>query len=73
MTEKEALEELLNKVDYEGGWDAFIGRGFSPEAYPGVPQWVLDSMDELYEAHQQWWAQVVKLEDYLLDEYGVEL
>lgn len=73
MTEKKALEELLNKVDYEGGWDAFIRRGFSPADYPGAPQRVLDSMVELYETLQQWWARVVALEDYLLEEYGVEL
>lgn len=73
MTEKEALEELLNKVEYEGGWDAFFNHGFFHEDYPGVPQRVLDSMDELNEELQQWWVNVVVFEDDLREDYGVEL
>lgn len=72
MTEKEALEELLNEV-YEGGWVAFFNRGFSPEDYPGVPQRVLDSLDELDDTLLQWWHNVVTFEDDLLEDYGVEL
>lgn len=73
MTEKEALEELLNEVDHEGGWDAFFNNGVSPKVYPGVPQRVLDSLDELNETLQQWWLNVVVFENDLLENYGVEL
>ena len=71
--EKKALEELLNKVDYEGGWDVFLDCRFSPEDHPCVPQWVMDRLDELIETQLQWWTDVVKLENELLEEYGVEL
>ena len=73
-TEREALEELLNKVDHEGGWDAFFNHAFfSPKDYPGVPQRVLDSLFDLNEDYQQWWADLVTFEEDLLDDYGVEL
>lgn len=60
--------ELIAKVDYEGGWfEGLVGYGIRPE---DVPEYIRDDIIELIEIGKKFTAGVARLEKKIQDAEG---